>query len=166
MESYSFKVISTFKESNFVTFNRPKFEVAIKQSKSSISKLILQSSDPFSLFPSCGKGKGPSRDLPLCLSAVKFSCSPEKNKEYLLAGYCNPITVHIALINPVSSMHGVSFPSLLCAQSFLNQLAISVFANVNQDLNSEKTVNKSSYRSGRREDLELGASGLQAIRPR
>ena len=54
----------------------------------------------------------------------RFSCSPEKYKEYLLAGYCNPITVHIALINPVSSMHGVSFPSLLCAQYFLNQLAI------------------------------------------
>ena len=31
---------------------------------------------------------------------------------------------------------------------------------------TQATVNKSSYRSGRREDLELGASGLQAIRSR
>lgn len=111
MESYSFNVISTFKESDFVTFNRPNLEV-----RTSISKFILQSSGPFSFFPLWGKGK----DLHVTFRFVYplFFLLPRKNKEYVFAGYCNPTTVHIALINPVSSMHGVSFPSLLCAQSF------------------------------------------------
>lgn len=92
-----------------------------------------------------------------------FFLLPPKNKEYVLAGYCNPITVHIALINPVSSMHGFFFPITTMCTVFLNQLAI---CKCELGFELGETVNKSSYRSGRREDLELGASGLQAIRSR
>ena len=62
-------------------------------------------------------------------------------------------------------MHGVSFPSLVCAQFFFNQLAICK-CELGFELGENREQIQISVREEEISVRELGASGLQAIRPR